>query len=225
MRLLAGTVTALLAVAGSSSQAPNVGTITGRVTLTTAVRGVPLASNVYQPRAVGRHEPGQGPEIQNVVVYLKGAAFQGVLPTSRRVVEQRNETFAPRVTVVTRGSVVAFPNDDPYFHNVFSLSRAGTFDLGRYRQGQTREQRFAKPGLIKVFCHIHSHMSASIMVLDHPYFAVPRVDGSFTLPDVPAGKYTIVGWHERVGERSGTIDVQGGRTASIDLSLPVQDAQ
>ena len=225
MRLLAGTVTALLAVAGSSSQSPDVGTITGRVTLTAAVRGVPLASNVYQPRAVGRHEPGQGPEIQNVVVYLKDVAFQGVLPAARRVVEQRNETFAPRVTVVTRGSVVAFPNDDPYFHNVFSLSRAGTFDLGRYRQGQTREQRFANPGLIKVFCHIHSHMSASIMVLDHPYFAVPRVDGRFTLPDVPAGKYTIVGWHERVGERSGTIDVQGGRTTSIDLSLPVQDAQ
>jgi plastocyanin len=225
MRLLAGTITALLAVAGSSSQAPEVGVISGRVTLTAAVRGVPLASNAYQPRAVGRHEPGQGPEIQNVIVYLKGAAFQGVLPTARRAVEQRNETFVPRVTVVTRGSVVAFPNDDPYFHNVFSLSRAGTFDLGRYRQGQTREQRFTKPGLIKVFCHIHSHMSASIMVLDHPYFAVPRLDGSFTLPDVPAGKYTIVGWHERVGERSGTIEVQGGRTASIDLSLPVQEPQ
>ena len=225
MRLLAGTVTALLAVAGSSSQAPDIGTITGRVTLTTAVRGVPLASNVYQPRAVGRHAAGQGPEIQNVVVYLKGAVFQGVLPTARHEIEQRNETFAPRVTVVTRGSVVAFPNDDPYFHNVFSLSRAGTFDLGRYRQGQSREQQFTKAGLIKVFCHIHSHMSASIMVLDHPYFAVPRADGSFTLPDVPAGKYTIVGWHERVGERSGTIDVQAGRTASIDLSLPVQDPQ
>ncbi len=223
MRLLAGTVTALLAVAGASTQGQGAGIITGRVTLTTAVRGVPLPSNVYQPRAVGRYEPGLGPEIQNVVVYLKGAAFQGVLPTGRLMVEQRNETFLPRVTAVTRGSVVGFPNDDPYFHNVFSLSRAGTFDLGRYRQGQTREQRFTKPGLIKVFCHIHSHMSASIMVLDHPYFAVPRLDGTFTLPDVPAGKYTIVGWHERVGERSTTVEVQGGRTASIDLSLPVED--
>ena len=74
---------------------------------------MPLASNVYQPRAVGRHEAGQGPEIQNVIVYLKGAAFQGVLPTARHEIEQRNETFAPRVTVVTRGSIVAFPNDDP----------------------------------------------------------------------------------------------------------------
>jgi len=223
MRLLAGTVTALLAVAGSSSQLPEGGTISGKVTLTTAVRGVPLASNAYQPRAVGRHEHGRTPEIQNVVVYLKDAAFKRALPASRQVVEQRNETFVPRVTAVTRGSVVAFPNGDPYFHNVFSLSRAATFDLGRYRQGQTREERFTKAGLIKVYCHIHSHMSASIMVLDHPYFTVPLLDGSFSLRDVPPGKYTIVGWHERVGERATTIEVESGRTAAIDISLPVED--
>lgn len=222
MRLLAGTVTALLAVAGSSSQLPEGGTIAGKVTLTAAVRGVPLASNAYQPRAVGRHEPGRTPEIQNVVVYLKDAAFKGVLPASRQVVEQRNETFVPRVTVVTRGSVVAFPNGDPYFHNVFSLSRVATFDLGRYRQGQTREEHFTKAGLVKVYCHIHSHMSASIMVLDHPYFAVPQLDGSFSLRDVPPGKYTIVGWHERVGERASEIEVESGRTAAIDMSLPVE---
>jgi plastocyanin len=223
MRLFAGTLTALLAVAGAGSQVPDAGTITGRVTLTAAVRGVPLAANAYQPRAVGRHEPRPAPEIQNVVVYLKNVPYTGALAAARHVVEQRNETFVPRVMAVTRGSVVSFPNEDPYFHNVFSLSRAGTFDLGRFRQGQAREQRFPKPGLIKVYCHIHSHMSASIMVLDHPYFAVPRLDGTFTLPDVPPGTYTIVGWHERVGERSSTIDVASGRTAAVDLSLPVQE--
>ena len=225
MRLLAGTVTALLAVAGSSSPLPERGTITGTVTLTTSVRGVPLASNVYQPRAVGRHDPGRTPEIFNVVVFLKDAAFKGTLPVSRQVVEQVNETFVPRVVAVTRGSVVAFPNGDPYFHNVFSLSRAGTFDLGRYRQGQTREERFTKPGLIKVYCHIHSHMSASIMVLDHPYFTIPRSDGTFTLPDLPPGTYTLVGWHERVGERASSVVVESGRTAAINLSLPVEDGR
>ncbi len=225
MRVLAGTVIALLTAAGSSRQAPEPGTISGRVTLTAAVRGVPLASNAYQPRAVGRHEPARLPEIQNVVVYLKNVAFSGTLPSTRHVIEQRNETFVPRVRAVTRGSVVAFPNDDPYFHNVFSLSRAGTFDLGRYRQGQTREQRFTKPGLIKVYCHIHSHMSASIMVLDHPYYTVPDLDGTFALPGVPPGTYTIVGWHERVGERTRTVEVPRGRTASIDLTLPVEDGR
>ena len=223
MRLLAGTVTALLAVAGSGGQLPETGTVAGRITLTSAVRGVPLASNVYQPRAVGRHETAATPEIQNVVVYLKGVSFKGALPSARYVVEQRSETFVPRVLAVTRGSAVSFPNADPYFHNVFSLSRASTFDLGRFRQGQAREQRFTKPGLIKVYCHIHSHMSASILVLDHPYFAVPRLDGSFTLADVPPGKYTIVGWHERVGERASPIEIEPHRTSSVELSLPVED--
>jgi plastocyanin len=224
MRLLAGTVTALLAVAGSGAQAPDGGgTITGRVTLTAAVRGVPLASNVYQTRAVGRHEAASTPEIHNVVVYLKDVSFRGTLPAARHVVEQRGETFVPRVLAVTRGSSVSFPNADPYFHNVFSLSRASTFDLGRFRQGQAREQRFTKPGLIKVYCHIHSHMSASILVLDHPYFTVPRLDGSFSLAEVPPGKYTIVGWHERVGERTSTIEVDPQRTSSVELSLPVED--
>ena len=114
MRLLAATVTALLAVAGSSSQLPERGAVTGTVTLTTAVRGVPLATNVYQPRAVGRHDPGRTAEILNVLVFLKDASFSGTLPTSRQVVEQVNESFVPRVVAVTRivvfdlGSSVTF---------------------------------------------------------------------------------------------------------------------
>ena len=223
MRVLAGTVITLLAVAGSSGQVPDGGAIAGRVVLTTAVRGNPLASNAYQPRSIGSHQPARTPEIQNVIVYLRDPAPKGAAPVARRVIEQKNETFVPRVLAVTRGSVVSFPNEDPYFHNVFSLSRAATFDLGRYRQHQSREQRFTKTGLVKVYCHIHSHMSASIMVLDHPYFTVPTLDGTFALPAVPAGRYTIVGWHERVGERTGVIVVEPGRTAEIDLSLPVED--
>ena len=223
MRVLAGTVITLLAVAGSSGQVPDGGVIAGRVVLTTAVRGGPLASNAYQPRSIGSHQPARTPEIQNVIVYLRDPALKGAARVARHVIEQKNETFAPRVLAVTRGSVVSFPNEDPYFHNVFSLSRASTFDLGRYRQHQSREQRFTKTGLVKVYCHIHSHMSASIMVLDHPYFTVPNLDGTFALPAVPAGRYTIVGWHERVGERTGVIEVEPGRTAEIDLSLPVED--
>ena len=204
MRLLWQGRRCLLAVAGSGGQAPDVGSVTGHVKLTKRVRGVPLPSNAYQPRAVDRHERRPGPEIKNVVVYLKDAAFRGALPTARHEIRQLNESFMPRVLAITRGSTVDFPNGDPFFHNVFSLSGAATFDLGRYPQGQTREQQFTKPGLVKVYCHIHSHMSATILVLDHPYFTVPDLDGTFTLPDVPAGQYTIVGWHERVGERSGT---------------------
>jgi plastocyanin len=221
MRLLAGTVTALLAVAGSSSQLPERGTITGKITLTTAVRGVPLASNVYQPRAVGRHEPGRTPEILNVLVFLKDASFKGTLPASRQVVEQVNEAFFPRVVAVTRGSVVAFPNGDPYFHNVFSLSRGASFDLGRFRRGDKRERLFTRAGIVKVYCHIHSEMAATILVFDHRLYATPATDGSFAIDDVAPGTYQLSAWHERIGETTKAIQVIGGEAASVEFSLPV----
>ena len=79
----------------------------------------------------------------------------------------------PRVVAITRGSTIDFPNSDPFFHNVFSLSRGANFDLGRYPRGESKSRRFPNAGLVKVYCHIHSHMTASIMVFDHPYFRIP----------------------------------------------------
>jgi hypothetical protein len=108
---------------------------------------------------------------------------------------------------------------------VFSLSSAAAFDLRRYPRGQSRSWQFTKPGIVKVYCHIHSHMSATILVLDHPYFTIPEIDGTFTLADLPVGEHTIVGWHERVGERRATVRVERGKTTTVDLSLPVEDSQ
>ena len=93
----------------------------------------------------------------------------------------------PRTVAITRGSTVDFPNGDPFFHNVFSLSRAANFNLGRFARGQSRGREFTKAGTVKVYCDIHSHMSATILVFDHPYFTIPELDGSFELPAVPAG--------------------------------------
>jgi hypothetical protein len=129
------------------------------------------------------------------------------------------------VLAITKGSAVDFPNDDPIFHNVFSLSSAATFDLRRYPRGQSRSQTFAKAGIVKVYCNIHSHMSATILVMDNPYFTIPNLDGTFELQNVPPGQYTLVGWHERVGERRVAVRVERGKTATVDLSLPVEDPQ
>jgi plastocyanin len=223
--IVAAAALVCLLAAGASGQSPEPGTVTGQVKLTRRIRGVPLPSNAYQPRAVNRHQAASGPEIKNVVVYLRDAAFRGTLPTTRHEIRQVNEAFTPRVLAITRGSTVDFPNGDPFFHNVFSLSGPATFDLGRFPQGASRSRTFAKPGLVRVYCHIHSHMYATILVLDHPYFAVPDENGSFRLPDLPPGRYTIVGWHERVGERTATVQIEAGSTASVELSLPVEEPQ
>jgi len=216
----------LAPLASLRAQAPDTtgsgGTIVGHIKLTTRVRA-PLAANAYPSRSIGKHEAPAIPEIRNVVVYLKDPPFRGTLTTSRVELQQQNETFVPHVIAITKGSTVDFPNDDPFFHNVFSLSSAAAFNLGRYPRGQSKPWKFAKAGLVKVFCDIHSHMSASILVLDHPHFTIPGTDGNYEIKNVPAGQYTIIGWHERVGERSAIVRVEAGKPVTVDLTVPVED--
>src|SRR5712671_500396 len=104
-------------VAALAGQSPQSGTISGHVTLTSRVRGTALPSNVYQPRSIANHDGITIPDIKNVVIYLKGVAFKGSLPVSYQEIRQEHESFVPRVVAVTRGSTVAFPNGDPFFHN------------------------------------------------------------------------------------------------------------
>jgi len=161
--------------------------------------------------------------MSNVVVFIKDAPQRVTLAPIRATISQKDEAFVPRVVAITRGSTVEFPNFDPYFHNVFSLSRAASFDLGRFPRGDSRSRKFASAGLIKVYCHIHSHMSASIMVFDHDYFRIPEPDGGFAMSDVPAGTYRISAWHERIGESVREVRVDPGGRAQVEFSLPVHD--
>ena len=157
----------------------------------------------------------------NVIVFLKDAPHRGELAPMNVTITQKDEAFVPRVVAITRGSTIEFPNADPFFHNVFSLSRAASFDLGRYPRGVSKSRQFPNAGLVKVYCHIHSHMTASIMVFAHPYFRIPTAEGSFTLDDVPTGSYQISAWHERIGESISPVKVEAGRTARVEFALPV----
>jgi hypothetical protein len=143
------------------------------------------------------------------------------VPVRHYQLRQEGELFTPHVLAIARGALVDFTNGDPFYHNVFSLSRAGTFDLGRFPKGQSRTREFARPGLVKVFCHLHADMSAVIMVFDHPWFTTPDDEGTFVLPDVPAGRHTVAAWHERVGEARRVVDVPADGDVSVEFSLPV----
>ena len=207
----------------SPSAAPAAGRIEGVVRLT-APGDAPIVSGAYPSRRVTK-PAGRASEIGNVIVFIKDAARAAALPASRVEMIQQDEAFVPRVLAITRGSTVEFPNADPFFHNVFSLSRTATFDLGRYPRGERRSRTFTHAGLVKVYCHLHSHMSASIMVFDHPYFTTPAADGRFVLADVPAGDLRLSAWHERIGESSKNIAVEAGRTTRVEFALPVEDGQ
>jgi len=141
------------------------------------------------------HEPG------NAVLWLTPIGNSRVgLPApvdSRHPrLAQKNKSFEPHVLVVPVGSVVEFPNRDPFFHNVFSLFEGKRFDLGLYEAGSTRDVHFDKPGISYIFCNIHPEMSAVVIALDTPYYGISDGRGEVVIPHVPVGRYTLRFWYE-----------------------------
>jgi plastocyanin len=186
--------------------------------------GIPVPTkrpaSAYPSRAVPQGALAPASELRHVVVYLKDAPARTVQPR-QAAIRQHDENFVPRVVAVTVGSDVEFPNDDPIYHNVFSLSKARKFNLGRYPQGRSRTVHFDTPGIVKVFCEIHSHMTATVMVFNHPWFAIPDEKGEFTLPALPTGNHEITAWHERLGDWTTAVKLEAGRTTTVDFVLPV----
>jgi plastocyanin len=199
------------------------GTIEGTAEISRALSTRRPRFRIYaEPGTGSRPAADETDERRNIVVYLErvdGASTAA--PERHALMPQRGERFVPHVLPVVRGTAVDFPNDDQIFHNVFSLSSARDFDLGRYPRGSSRTVTFTKPGAIQVFCHIHSDMSAVVLVLDNGFFVQPDADGRFTLRDVPPGDYTIVGWHERIRPVRHPIHVVAGQVAPVDFNIPL----
>lgn len=115
---------------------------------------------------------------------------------------QKDKHFIPHLLVITTGTKVQFPNQDPFFHNVFSLYKGKRFDLGLYEAGSSRSVEFDKPGVSFIFCNIHPEMSGLILVLDTPYFAESDKAGDVIIRGVPAGRYRMSVWYERSSEEA-----------------------
>ena len=133
--------------------------------------------------------------------------------------DQRNETFVPHVLAITAGTTVEFPNSDRIYHNVFSLSKTRTFDLGRYATGRSKSVRFDRPGIVRVFCEIHSHMNAFILVFSHPFFAVTDPEGRYRIESVPPGSYNVIAWNEGLASEPRPLVVPEASIAELDFTL------
>jgi plastocyanin len=162
-------------------------------------------------------------ERSRVVIYLEGPIPAGndSASTATFKIEQLNRRFAPDLIVVPVGSKVSFPNMDPIFHNIFSLSKPKTFDLGSYDKGETRQVAFAKPGIVDVYCHLHPNMAATIVVTPNRWFAKSDRSGQFQIPNVPPGQYTVVAWHKSAGFFRKSITVENGHDAIVDFFIPI----
>jgi plastocyanin len=161
------------------------------------------------------------PDLRRSVVYLESAP-RGAFETNEgghAVMDQRNETFVPHVLAIMTGTTVDFPNSDAFYHNVFSLSKPARFDLGRYAAGRSRAVRFDKPGIVRVFCDIHSHMNAFILVFSHPFFALTNAEGRYGIDSVPPGTYNVIAWNEGTASEPMAVTVPDGGVAELDFTL------
>jgi len=155
------------------------------------------------------------------IIYLAGVRHSPNEANRAPVVmDQRHEQFIPHVLPITVGTTVRFLNSEEVYHNVFSLSRAKTFNLGRYPKGQYREVIFNKPGPVSVYCDIHTNMNAFILVLPNNCFAAVDDEGNYQLKDIPAGEYEIKVWHPRWPEKTRKVVVEENGVTELNFVLP-----
>ena len=158
-------------------------------------------------------------DIGDVVVFLEpvGARVKALAP-GKAVVTLKSRQFSPRVRVVSEGSKIEFPNEDPFSHNVFSKMNGG-FDTGSYGRGKTKDQTFKEPGVYPIYCNVHPRMTGFVITLNTPYYTQAGGDGRFTLENVPAGSYKLHVWHDRTSEVEQNITVPATGVSNLPIKL------
>jgi len=167
-------------------------------------------------------------ERSRVVIWLEGggpgprSASSGQASADKATITQENRRFEPDLVVIPAGGSVSFPNLDPIFHNVFSLSKPKSFDLGNYPKGDTRTVVFPKPGIVYVNCRLHPNMAGTVVVTPNQWFArAAGKDGQYEMKGVAPGNYTVVAWHKTTGFIRKQITVTEGQDLIVDFLVPI----
>ncbi len=226
--LIAGTI---ISAQPSVAQDPGTrGQIHGKITVTRADADVPKMPMIdrystHRPAITGSDNMTSTPAAyrlsEKAVVYLESESMKYQtfpIPATHPVLDQKDLMFHPQVLPILIGTTVDFPNRDNLFHNVFSYSQPKEFDLGRYPTGTSKSVRFDTPGVVRVYCDIHSHMNATILILDNPYFVVPDDQGNYSLKNIPRGAYTVKFWYGRELAGSENITIKGGDAAVVNFT-------
>jgi hypothetical protein len=197
--------TAVLLLCAASGSRPGAGRVHGRVTL-----DVPAARLA---------------DLGPIVVFLDGidGPLHFAVPSGEPTMHQRDARFRPGFLAITVGQSVAMPNDDSIYHNVFSYSKPNDFDLGMYRSGESHRVKFRYPGVVRAYCSIHESMSATIFVAPSPWWSLAQDDGTFEIRGIPAGRYKLRTWAERLPDSEREIRIEEGATLELNLQL-LEDA-
>lgn len=167
-----------------------------------AFAGLLVAPALAQGTVTGRisiqEKPGtKTTDLGNAVIYLEPRNGTARVSATNTQIAMNGRAFAPHVRIVTAGSKVEFPNQDPFTHNAFSTAVGALFDLGAYGNGKSKSAEFKKPGAYPIYCNVHAKMSGYVVVVNTPWYTQAGNDGRWEIGKVPAGTYTMTVWHER----------------------------
>jgi len=193
------------------------GTIHGTVTLE-KMKPAPSRPGYVAPLT---KNPVQKPEAGKAIVYLErdDEKYPPPRPGTQAVVRQEGYQFRPSMLAVQTGTHVVFPNMDDEFHNVHSYSKPNGFEVGQHRKEEVpRGQEFKKPGVVKIYCHIHAHMRCILLVLDTPWFVTTDSEGKYTLKDIPPGEYWLRVFQPSEKLLQQRVTVTDGKTTTVNLS-------
>jgi plastocyanin len=213
----------LLSLPLAGARSADAGVIRGQVLLAAVPAAPSRVRDAYAGRASALPEP-RVPERglpQDAVIYIEtlspGVNDRLPAPTTTPQLAQQGQSFMPRVIAIPAGGSVDFPNLDPIYHSVFSVSPTKRFDLGRYGRGHSKSVLFMKPGLVTVYCDIHSNMEAFVLVAPNRAVARPDASGRYALPNLPPGRYNLRAWHPDMApiQREVVVPDQG----DVDLEL------
>jgi plastocyanin len=224
------TLVALGATSASIAGQGGTGTIVGHVRYMGPTPVNPLIRMGADPRCnklyVGKRPTaptfvvGADGAFANVLVNLDGSFPNTPLPTAPVVLNQKDCMYAPRVLGARIGQTLQVTNEDPTDHNVHSLSKAGNdFNRTQLVNGKPFDVAMKATELLRITCDNHTWMTAYVGIFDHPYFSVSGTDGSFTIANVPAGKQTVKAWHEVMGTQTQMVDVQAGKSTTVDFTF------
>ncbi|HYM60349.1 MAG TPA: hypothetical protein VEZ11_05595 [Thermoanaerobaculia bacterium] len=191
------------------------------LTCAMALCGADLSAATVTGKIAFVTKRGQHPTPNETLVWLEPAGNAHLAKRAPVHVQlvTRSKALLPHVLAIPAGSTVDFPNDDPISHNLFSLSKPNDFDLGLYRRGAGKSQKFDSPGLVNVYCNVHPNMSAVIQVMSSPYYAFADAGGNYSIADVAPGRYRLVAWNELGGITESPIEVDGSGKVTGTLAL------